>query len=665
MESPDPPPTAHTLRPHHISLLMIIMLVYKHYPRKLFHPVFLMDVYQMILHEVVEVNPPTPYAQLVGVIRTARYSDGEGAKTLIESLGPVYMDFVSVDHMTNFMHGISYLFVDTKGPHPVFARRSLLGYFCRRCFVSFIKLSYKGVTKLRLDYRAWLEGPSVAGYERPLRDLITYDNVLLKTHSDEFQTAVPQPYTRFENALKVADMNAASENVRQFFEQHFHDGNDSGVRQHALLNLSRMHYLNHEYEAARKFLLEGIEVSRTASDTETLQHCQSLLHRLPPKRKGQRQILNDIQPGLHPLEVLFDVEKLMRVSNEQPLSAAFEKIVQAIALYDHWTDVQGHIPESATQWSQHAVQSIVWSAAGCEKLAEIEENIVTAFADGPGGDNIAMSVDLNRAYRRARQGKYQEAIAMLLEPDVWRELSVGDLNQWALQIWHILVLRASRRGQDRQFAEFLRPRRPSGPFHPREYFFDTNVPLASIIRDPLYEVMQLKQVDQAMLSIEQLLKALWHSEFQCRYGSYRTGIILLADVGLEFGMTKRSRRILEEIMPQIIDGDNLEQRALACFTLARCIIAAGSRSQESIREALPYLEIAESDYRTLEMFRSLADVQYLMSVLYHNVGEVAKRDELAERHLKTEEERKKAAVVVSEDWIVKLWNIVCDIIAIS
>lgn len=68
-------------------------------------------------------------------------------------------------------------------------------------------------------------------------------------------------------------------------------------------------------------------------------------------------------------------------------------------------------------------------------------------------------------------------------------------------------------------------------------------------------------------------------------------MILLADVGMEFGMTKRSRRILDEIMPQVqcrpalsiwalltciqvINGDDLEQRALACFVFARTIIAS-------------------------------------------------------------------------------------------
>jgi anaphase-promoting complex subunit 5 len=53
----------------------------------------------------------------------------------------------------------------------------------------------------------------------------------------------------------------------------------------------------------------------------------------------------------------------------------------------------------------------------------------------------------------AKQGKYQDAIAVLLEPDVWRGLSLNDYSQWASQIWHILVLRASRRLS--QFYAFL------------------------------------------------------------------------------------------------------------------------------------------------------------------------------------------------------------------
>jgi hypothetical protein len=39
-------------------------------------------------------------------------------------------------------------------------------------------------------------------------------------------------------------------------------------------------------------------------------------------------------------------------------------MIQAVGLYDHWIGVQGNYLDYADQWSQHTVQSIVWSAAG-------------------------------------------------------------------------------------------------------------------------------------------------------------------------------------------------------------------------------------------------------------------------------------------------------------
>lgn len=53
---------------------------------------------------------------------------------------------------------------------------------------------------------------------------------------------------------------------------------------------------------------------------------------------------------------------------EQPLSASFARIVQAVGLYDHWVDVQLATPTEAEQWAQHTVQAIVWDAAGITHL---------------------------------------------------------------------------------------------------------------------------------------------------------------------------------------------------------------------------------------------------------------------------------------------------------
>ena len=152
--------------------------------------------------------------------------------------------------------------------------------------------------------------------------------------------------------------------------------------------------------------------------------------------------------------------------------------------------------------------------------------------------------------------------------------------------------------QQRQLKEYLGPRRPQmAAHHPREYQWATE-PFGSIIRDPLHEVMVMRVgapcrllfmraltvpcpqlCDQSHACVDQLLTALWHAEYHGRYGLYRTAVILLADVGLEFGMTRWCRRILDEVMPQIMSEGDKEQTAFAQYTLARCIIAAENTSR--------------------------------------------------------------------------------------
>lgn len=57
--------------------------------------------------------------------------------------------------------------------------------------------------------------------------------------------------------------------------------------------------------------------------------------------------------------------------------------------------------------------------------------------------------------------------------------------------------------------------------------------------------------EQSHASVDQLLTALWHAEYHGRYNLYRTATILLADAGLEFGMTKWCKRLIDEVMPQV------------------------------------------------------------------------------------------------------------------
>ncbi|KAI0030755.1 hypothetical protein K488DRAFT_87485 [Vararia minispora EC-137] len=610
----DAPPVSFTLRPHHLNLLVMITLIYKHFDRLNFSPIFLLRIHEIIICQISETVRPKTHAEIMDMLNKAATSDNPVNVEYVTAVSAQYQDFMSVDRLTSFMSLMSLMIQDVNGgsDDTDLHRRSYYGYFCRRCMVAFLKLSFAGASKLREDHHEWLLGNSGAGYDptdkEPEKIGTSFDTACLmklkevgdtlwKTTADESEWASSDAYSQFERALAINDSNIGNESIRKFFEQHFHEGTDS-------------------------------------------------------------------YPSLHPLDVLFDVEKLMRVKSEQPLSAAFEKLTQAIGLYDHWIDVQGHIPDDREEWGQHAVQSVIWSAAGCEKLAAIEEDIVTLFTETGGDDNNTIVVALNRAYRRARQGEYRQALASLLEPDVWRGILLTDYTRWSWQIWQILALRASRRGQLRFYDNFLIPRRPPGPFNPRDHFKSNRPPISSLIREPLFEAMELRNAGQPAHCVEYILKSLWHAEYQFRFGFYRTGMILLADIGLEFGMTKRSKEIVENILPQVISGDDLEQRALACVTFARCTIAAGERSPGSLRDAIHYLQMAERDYAKIEGLRSLADVQYLLSVVYHNLGMEKERDDAASRNLMTEAEAAKEAEVFCEDWISDVWELHCDVGAV-
>lgn len=52
-----PPPTVHTLRPHHISLLAVFLLLFKEYEASLPLP-FTLHVYRVLLNQVSEARLP-------------------------------------------------------------------------------------------------------------------------------------------------------------------------------------------------------------------------------------------------------------------------------------------------------------------------------------------------------------------------------------------------------------------------------------------------------------------------------------------------------------------------------------------------------------------------------------------------------------------------------
>jgi anaphase-promoting complex subunit 5 len=56
MEHEAPPPTEHVLRPHHVALLSIFILIFKTFHSGALPPPFTLHVYRLLLSEVSEVG---------------------------------------------------------------------------------------------------------------------------------------------------------------------------------------------------------------------------------------------------------------------------------------------------------------------------------------------------------------------------------------------------------------------------------------------------------------------------------------------------------------------------------------------------------------------------------------------------------------------------------
>lgn len=84
-------------------------------------------------------------------------------------------------------------------------------------------------------------------------------------------------------------------------------------------------------------------------------------------------------------------------------------------------------------------------------------------------------------------------------------------------------------------------------------------------------------------------------------------------------------------------------------------------AEEALTESIRYLEEAEQCFGALDMFVAQMDVQFMLSVVHHNLGAEAQRDEVAQRHEETRVKREEAHACVVEGWIEETWTLVADV----
>lgn len=58
------------------------------------------------------------------------------------------------------------------------------------------------------------------------------------------------------------------------------------------------------------------------------------------------------------------------------------------------------------------------------------------------------------------------------------------------------------------------------------------------------------------------------------------------------------------------------------------------------------------------MYQSLQDVQYLISVVYHNMGLVKERDGMAEQYMESQAKQRELEAIVVEDELRQIFQVI-------
>ncbi|KAF8758434.1 hypothetical protein RHS01_02503 [Rhizoctonia solani] len=533
----------------------------------------------------------------------------------------------------------------SKQTYPI-DRRSLFGITVRRARINWVKLSFQGQVEFVKLYQAWLRGEWVGG---------TYQGANQRNFTCFLLNRITFITLELNYLTSLASGNTqtATESLRRFFDQPLTDNDDTGLHQHALLNLARLHYCVGELLGGRRALEEAIKVSRAANDRDTLQRCMALLRRIAPSAESPQVI----QKGTDPIDILWDIKRSMDMG--EPIQVGFSKLFECIGC-------ESALPTTATvdYCARFSVQSALWKIAGVDSLAQTHFNLIMTFTTPGHGSEPRLTAQLAKARALSRQGKSQEAVVGLLDPDVWRGLNRVQKETWAREIWCILEGQARRRKINSGILSATETSR---------CFANTSVERRSHVLEetrPNESAPESLATNSTLTST--LLDALWTTEFRGTWPLYRTGIALLADLGVGLGMARSGREFLEQCMAQILNGDDLEQRAFACFTLAKCIMTAAkgdedpippARIQEHLKLALFWLHIAEKDYASIEFYTGRLDVLYTLSVVYHNLGMIPERDRTASLHAEVEKKRVEMVRKDADEELRDVWEIVCEIAA--
>ncbi|KZT59757.1 hypothetical protein CALCODRAFT_175597 [Calocera cornea HHB12733] len=624
-----PAARTHILRPHHVLMAAVLRLT--HTPEWTFTDLFLLEMYKLVMKEISEIYQPLPYRDFY---RKIQEFDKGGRKVYprdIEIMASCLDGFINQMTHPDFLHT---LFTQLDGliwerdlhSNAVFERRSYFGMFIRRTRLSMQKLSFSGMAKFIDDFQGWASSSNGSGYaiesNWDIPGMLSYP-----TPDDDAPHATPEAFAEYENAEHVGDITTAVESLRRFFSQRFSEEADSGFNQYTLLRLASTYYLNGQMKAAKDTIEEAMKVCRNAGDRYTLISCSALQRRINAFYPDHEPTV--LRKGFKQLDVLWDLRRSLE--SGEPVSKCWKFLWYASAGAKDLSDGG----KGRDRSSMASASAFMWKLSGIESLGNLWENMSLLHMD-ENAEDVRLTNLIWRSTTLVRQGRYDEAWVTMMDPSTWRPLSLQQAQQWQWELW-CNMLTFSIRTERKGLADYLRKTMPRYPTQQNYQGKLVNVEKGDLGAG---ECLRLGNnyisSRQYLLALSPVLTAATLTEYACNWQMHRTALIMIADLGIGLGMAPSGQRLIEEQLPQILRGDDLEQRAYGCFTLARCMIANADGDVSKLQEAIPWLQRAWKDYEAIELIKSTQQVLYVLAVVYENLRDEGKRDAASERLLELE-----------------------------
>lgn len=516
------------------------------------------------------------------------------------------------------------------GPEPL-DRRSPLGLFFRTLLIKLRKMSFHETLVLSAHAAEWC---GVRGEPRRVGMSLNRE---VREGGDKRVAAMAS----HQAAAQTGDYGSALFALRQFYDYQV-PSSDRYMHQHALLNLAAFKYATGGLDAAREAVEEGIRLSRQQGDKTCLESCLSLKYRLTtevgsaawapnevPRVKGGPLPERKLAKGATPSDELWSINAAVDLGESAPM--AYRRLWTA--LNSEKAGTEENVPRMISMSAWHQAQAGLWGMMGSGELADLHESMALTAPDLEEEGRI--TILLARAERSATAGKFDEALALLLDPGVLEGLSLTDYRRWASVVWSIVEKEATLEEDAAALSVLAGLRAPApertGPGGLVRDKFDLEATPESRgilsaqehIRDSLKQARSmLDKHTPAHLILPIVLSALQLAQSLALWPLHDEGIVALSEVLLQMELWSKADKEVAAFWPRL--GGELGARAALVRAKAHAALALEQEGKHGARDtfnaATKYAKLAKERGQAIGAARVVEEAEIMSAMLAELAG---------------------------------------------